>query len=96
MVAWQGYGLGLSRCKKLCPTAIGLSLVKLFSLSILIEDSQDIDLLSWAHTAYGSGKPRYALIVGSSSFWTDWLEAGTGGGLSTTLRPSLTCGGLGL
>ena len=44
--------------------------------------------------AYGSGKARYALVMGSGSFWTDWLEAGKGGGLSTILRPVLKCGGL--
>ena len=44
--------------------------------------------------AYGSWKARYALVVGSGSFWTDWLEAGKDGGLSTILRPGLKCGGL--
>ena len=44
--------------------------------------------------AYGSGKAHCALVVGFGSFWTDWLEAGKGGGLSTTLRPGLKCGGL--
>ena len=43
--------------------------------------------------AYGSGKARYALIVGSDSFRTDRLEAKKGGGLSI-LRPGLKCGGL--
>jgi hypothetical protein len=32
--------------------------------------------------------------MGSSSFWTEWLEAGIGGGLSTTLRLGLKCGSL--
>ena len=44
--------------------------------------------------AYGSEKAHYALVVGSSSFWIDGLEVGKGGGLSTTLRPGLKCGGL--
>ena len=44
--------------------------------------------------AYGSGKARYALVMGSGSFWTGWLKAGKGGGLSTILRSSLKCGGL--
>jgi hypothetical protein len=44
--------------------------------------------------AYGSGKTCYSLVMSSGSFWTDWLEAGIGGGLSTTLRPDLKCGGL--
>ena len=42
--------------------------------------------------AYGSGKDRCALVVGSGSFWTDRLEVGKGGGLSTMLRPGLKCG----
>jgi hypothetical protein len=44
--------------------------------------------------AYGSGKTCYSLVMGSGSFRTDWLEVGIGGGLSTTLRPGLKCGGL--
>ena len=44
--------------------------------------------------AYGSGKARYTLIVGSGSFWTNWLKEGKDGGLSTILRPGLKCGGL--
>ena len=72
-MAWVSGG-----CNKLCPTAMGLSLVIPFSLFVSIEDR----LLLWMvvrsqtyyhkHTfAYGSGKTRYALVVGSSSFWTD-------------------------
>jgi hypothetical protein len=34
----QGYGLGTGGCEKLCPVAMGLSLVTLFSLSMSIED----------------------------------------------------------
>ena len=44
--------------------------------------------------AYGSGKARYALVLGSGSFWTDSLELGKGGGLSTMLRLGLKCRGL--
>jgi hypothetical protein len=44
--------------------------------------------------AYGRGKTCYSFIMGSDSFQTDWLEAGIGGGLSTTLRSGLKCGGL--
>jgi hypothetical protein len=43
---------------------------------------------------YGSGKACYSLVIGPGSFRTDWLEAVIGGGLSTTLRPGLKCGGL--
>ena len=34
----QGYGMGIGGCDELCPAAIGLSLVTLFSLSMLIKD----------------------------------------------------------
>jgi hypothetical protein len=34
----QGYGMRDGGCDELCPTAMGLSLVTLFSLSMLIED----------------------------------------------------------
>jgi hypothetical protein len=44
--------------------------------------------------AYGSRKACYSLVMGSGSFRTEWLEAGIGGGLSTTLRSGLKCGGL--
>jgi hypothetical protein len=44
--------------------------------------------------AYGSGKACSSLVVGSGPFRTDLLEVGTGGGLSTTLRLGLKCGGL--
>ena len=44
--------------------------------------------------AYESGKAYYALVVGSGSLRTDWLEVGKGGGLSTVLRLGLKCGGL--
>ena len=43
---------------------------------------------------YGSGKTRYALVMGSGSFRTDLLETRKGGGLSTILRPGLKCGDL--
>ena len=35
----QGYGMGIGECNKLCPAAMGLILVTLFSLSVSIEDS---------------------------------------------------------
>jgi hypothetical protein len=79
----------------------GLSLVTLFSLSVSIEDRSLLLMVVMSQTylehilAYGSGKAHYSLVVGSGSFRTDWLEAGTGGGLSTVVRPSLMCGGLG-
>ena len=33
----QGYGMGIGGCDELCPAAMGLSLVTLFSLSVSIE-----------------------------------------------------------
>jgi hypothetical protein len=38
MVTEQGYGMGIGGCNRLCPAAMGLSLVTLFSLSMSIED----------------------------------------------------------
>ena len=43
METGQGYGMGYSGCGELCPAAMGLSLVTLFSLSVSIEDR----LLLW-------------------------------------------------
>ena len=38
METGQGYGMGIGGCDELCPTAMGLSLVILFSLSMVIKD----------------------------------------------------------
>jgi hypothetical protein len=38
MVTRQGCGMGIGGCSRLCPTAMGHSLVALFSLSMLIKD----------------------------------------------------------
>ena len=74
----QGYGMGIGGCNEMCPVAMGLSLVALFSLSVLIEDHPLLWMVVWSQTyypkhilAYGSGKACYALIVGFGSF-TDW------------------------
>ena len=78
MESGQGYVMGYGGCDELCPTAIGLSLVTLFSLFVSIEDRLLLWMVVRSHTyypehipAYGSKKARYALVVGSSSFWTD-------------------------
>ena len=62
-------------CNKLCPMAMGLSLVTLFSLSVLIEDCLLLCMLVRSQTyypehilAYGSKKTHYALVMGSGSF----------------------------
>ena len=38
METGQGYGMGCGGCDELCPVAMGLSFVTLFSLSMSIED----------------------------------------------------------
>ena len=38
MVTEQGYGLGIGGCKRLCPAAMGHSLVTLLSLSMSVKD----------------------------------------------------------
>ena len=65
-------------CNKLCPTATGLSLVTLFSLSMSIEDRPLLWMVVRSQTyypehilPYGSGKARCALVVGPGSFWAD-------------------------
>ena len=74
----QGYGMGIGGCDELCLAATGLSLVTLFSLSVSIKDRPLLRMVVRSQTyypkhilAYGSGKARYALVVGSGSFWTD-------------------------
>ena len=70
--------MGYGGCDELCPTATGLSLVTLFSLSVSIEYRPLLWMVVSSQTyypehmlAYGSGKAHYSLIVGSDSFWTD-------------------------
>ena len=91
--------MGFGGCNKLCPAATGLSLVTLFSLSVSIEDRPLMWMVVSSQIyypehilAYGSENARYALVVGSGSFRTDWSETGKGGGLSTILRPGLKHG----
>jgi hypothetical protein len=78
MVTEQEFDMDIGGCNKLCPAAMGLSLVVLFCLSMSIEDC----LLLWMVVrsqiyypehilAYGSRKARYSLVVGFGSFRTD-------------------------
>ena len=90
--------VGVTGC---VPRPTELSLVILFSLFVSIKDRPLLWMVVRSQTyypkhilAYGSEKTRYTFIVGSGSFWTDWLEVGKGGGLSTILRSGLKCGGL--
>jgi hypothetical protein len=101
MVTGQGYDMGIGGCNRLCPAAIGHSLVALFFLSMSIKDRPLLWMVVRSQIyypehilAYRSRKARYSLIVGFGSFQADWLEAGKGGGLSTALRSGLTCQGL--
>ena len=78
MKTGQGYGMSIGGCNRLCPAAMGLSLVILFSLFVSIEDRPLMWMLVRSHTyypehilAYGNGKARYALVVGSGYFRTD-------------------------
>ena len=78
MKTGQGYDTGIGGCKRLCPAANGHSLVTPFSLSVSVKNRPLHWILVRSQTyypehilAYGSGKARYALVVGSGSFWTD-------------------------
>ena len=69
--------MGIGGCNKLCPTSMGPSMVTLFSLFMSIEDRLLLWMVVRSQTyypehilAYGSGKARYALVVGFSSFQT--------------------------
>ena len=60
------------------PGLTGHSLVTLFSLSVLVKDRSLLWMVVRSQTyypehilAYGSGKARYTLVMGSGSFWID-------------------------
>ena len=60
------------------PWPTGHSLVTMFSLSVSIKDGPLLWILVRSQTyypehilAYGSGKARCFLVIGSGSFWTD-------------------------
>jgi hypothetical protein len=100
MVTGQGHGMGIGGCNRLCPAAMGHSLVALFFCPCRLRTVRCMDLVKSQiyypkHIlTYGSGKTCYSLVVDFGSSRTDGLEAGIGGGLSTTLRSGLKCGGL--
>ena len=78
METGQGYGMGCGGCDKLCPVATGLSLVTLFHLSVSIEERPLLWMVVRSQTYYSehiltyrSEKARYALVMGSGSFWND-------------------------
>ena len=68
--------MGIGVCDELCPMAMGLSLVTLFSLFVVIKDRPLLWMVVRSQTyypehilAYVSEKARYALVVDSGSFW---------------------------
>ena len=78
METGQGYGMVYGGYDELCPAATKLRLVTLFSLSMSIEDCSLLWMVVRSQTyypehilAYGSGKARHTLVVGSDAFWTD-------------------------
>ena len=67
--------VGVTGC---VPRPTGLSLVTLFSLFMSIKDRPLLWMVVRSQTyypehilAYESGKARYALVMGSDSFWND-------------------------
>jgi hypothetical protein len=67
--------MGIGGCNRLCPVAMGHSLVALFFLSMSIEDRSLLWMVVKSYIyypehifAYGSGKTHYFLIVGFGSF----------------------------
>ena len=65
------------------PRSTGHSSVTLFSLPVSVKDRPLLWILVRSQTyypehilVYGSGNAHCSLVVGSGSFWTDWLEVG--------------------
>ena len=56
----QGYGLGIGGCKRLCPMAVGHSLVTLLSLSVSVKDRLLHKTLGKSQTYY----PKHILGYG--------------------------------
>ena len=78
METGRGYGMGIGGCNRLCPTANKAWLGYSIFLSVSIEDRPLLWMVVRSQTyypehilAYVSGKTRYALVVGSTSFRTD-------------------------
>jgi hypothetical protein len=93
--------LGIGGCDKLCFTATGLSLVTLFSLSVLIEDRPLLWIVvrsqiyySKTHTCLWEWEGLFSSCRGFQLFPDRLIGGGKGGGLSTALRPGLKYGGL--
>jgi hypothetical protein len=76
MVIGQGYGMGIGGCCRLCPAAMGHSLVALFSLFISIKDRP-------LHGSWSSHKfiiPSTYLLMGAGRLDTllSWAPALSG------------------
>ena len=79
MVTGQGYGLGIDGCKRLCPAAMGHSLVTLLSLSMSVKNQPLHKTLGKSQTyypehilGYGAWKTCYSLVMCFGSFRTDY------------------------
>ena len=102
MVTGQGYGLGIGGCKRLCPAAVGHSLVTLLSLSVSVKDQPLHKALGKSQTYY----PKHILGYGcledlllSCYGFQLFLDRLSGflfgeGGPYTALSPGLRSGGL--
>ena len=62
MVTGQGYGLGIGGCKRLCPAAVGHSLVTLLSLSVSVKDRPLHKTLGKSQTYYSEHILRYVRL----------------------------------
>ena len=91
----QGYGLGIGGCKRLCPAAVGHSLVTLLSLSMSVKDRPLHWTLGKSQTYYpehilGYGHLEH-LLLSYHGFWL-FLDRLSGwflgiGGPCTALSP---------
>ena len=69
--------MGIGGCNRLCPAAMGHSLVTMFSLFVSIKDRLLLWMVVRSQTyypehilAFGSEQARYTLVVGFGSFRT--------------------------
>jgi len=73
MVTRQGYGLGIGGCKRLCPVAMGHSLVTLLSLSVSVKDRPLYKTLGKSQTYYPEHILGYGrledLLLSCHEFW---------------------------
>ena len=73
MVTWQGYGLGIGGCKRLCPAATGHSLVTLLFLSVSVKDRPLHKMLGKSQTYYLEHILGYGyledLLLSCHMFW---------------------------